>query len=58
MVTLKTQLAAATESADLLGKKAGAAERESGAREERLSGLEKVVRRLGEEAEVSRWWWW
>lgn len=54
VATLKTQLAAALESADLLGKKVGAVEYESVARESRLSGLEKVVRRLGGEAEVSR----
>lgn len=49
---LRQQLAAVTERAEALGAKAGAVEQESGARESRLTGLEKVVRRLGGEAEV------
>lgn len=49
---LKEQLAAAVESAEKLGSRAGTAEDEAGATASKLSGLEKVVRRLGGEAEV------
>lgn len=52
--TLRQQLSAAVESAERLGKRAGAAEEEAGAKGARVEGLEKVVRRLGAEAEVSR----
>lgn len=50
--TLREQLAAAVESAEKLGSRAGTAEDEAGASASKLSGLEKVVRRLGGEAEV------
>lgn len=50
--TLRGQLAAAVESAEKLGSRAGTAEDEAGASASKLSGLEKVVRRLGGEAEV------
>lgn len=52
MATLRTQLKAAVEAAESLGKRAGAVEQEAGSRERKLSGLEKVVRKLGGEAEV------
>ncbi|CAM9766165.1 unnamed protein product [Ectocarpus sp. 6 AP-2014] len=51
--TLREQLAAAVESAEKLGSRAGTAEDEAGASASKLSGLEKVVRRLGGEAEVA-----
>lgn len=49
---LREQLAAAVKSAEKLGSRAGTAEDEAGASASKLSGLEKVVRRLGGEAEV------
>ncbi len=53
--TLREQLAAAVESAEKLGSRAGTAEDEAGASASKLSGLEKVVRRLGGEAEVQHY---
>lgn len=50
---LKEQLAAAVKSAEKLGSRAGAAEDEAGAVTGKLSGLEKVVRRISGEAEVT-----
>lgn len=49
---LKEQLKTAVESAEKANSRAGAAEDEAGAVVGKISGLEKVVRRLGGEAEV------
>ncbi|CAM9373044.1 unnamed protein product [Sphacelaria rigidula] len=54
VATLRVQLKAAVESAESLGKRAGAVEQEAGSRERKLSGLEKVVRKLGGEAEIAQ----
>ena len=54
--SLREQLSVAVEAAEELGSKARAAEDEAGAMAGKLGGLEKVVRRLGGEAEVCRGW--
>ena len=54
VASLREQLSAAVESAKEMGSKAGAAEDETSAMAGKLSGLEKVVRRLGGEAEVCK----
>ncbi|CAN0047646.1 unnamed protein product, partial [Laminaria digitata] len=51
--SLREQLTVAVESTEELGSRAGAAEDEAGAMSGKLSGLEKVVRRLGGEAEAA-----
>lgn len=62
---LQKQLTASQDEVEKLNSRVGTAEDQAGATAGKLSGLEKVVRRLGEEAEVrpgdgvmgARWLW-